>query len=157
MGLATTSSTASTSASLCPPGPPSPTACRRRCISRSTSSPSAPAEPVPLNRIETDVVVVGGGAAGVAAPMAGAGRGSSVVLLERGTSLGGELIGGLPILSVANARGEWIVGGVGRRLLEAAEEMDGYAGLLFDGRAMWGACVDPEVMKLVVIQALAER
>lgn len=110
-----------------------------------------------LNRIETDVVVVGGGAAGVAAAMAAAGRGSSVVLLERGTSLGGELIGGLPILSVANARGEWIVGGVGRRLLEAAEEMDGYAGLLFDGRAMWGACVDPEVMKLVVIQALAER
>lgn len=110
-----------------------------------------------MRTASTDVVVVGGGAAGVAAAAAAADGGARVALLERGTTLGGELVGGLPILSVANAGGEWIVGGIARELFEAADELDGYAGRPFDGRAMWGACVDPEVMRLVVISALARR
>jgi hypothetical protein len=111
----------------------------------------------PLSVHTADVVVVGGGAAGVAAAMSAADNGASVLLVERGTSLGGELVGGLPYLSVANAGGEWIVGGPTTDLLEAAAALGGYAGRPFDGRAMWGACVDPEVMKLVVVEALAER
>ena len=105
----------------------------------------------------SDVVVVGGGASGIAAAAAAADSGATVTLLERGSVLGGELVSGLPILSVANARGEWIVGGIAEELLQSAEKLGGYAGRPFDGRAMWGACVDPEVMKLVVISTLARR
>lgn len=111
----------------------------------------------PIAHRRADVIVVGGGAAGVAAAMSAADNGASVILLERGSALGGELVGGLPYLSVANAAGEWIVGGPTTALLEAADALGGYAGRPFDGRAMWGACVDPEVMKLVVVEALASR
>lgn len=89
--------------------------------------------------------------------MSAAENGARVVLIERGSAVGGELISGLPYLSVANIPGDWIVGGPLRTLLDMAAVHGGYAGRPFDGRGMWGACIDPEVMKLVVVQALAER
>lgn len=110
-----------------------------------------------ISQIHADVVVVGGGAAGIATAMAAADNGASVILLERGTALGGELIGGLPILSVANPGGEWIVGGPATELFDAAAALGGYVGRPFDGRAMWGVCVDPEIMKIVVTEAVARR
>lgn len=104
----------------------------------------------------TDVLVIGGGAAGVMAALAARRGGASTTLVERGPAVGGELIGGLPILGAANSRGEWLIGRPARDLLDRCAELDGYVGRPWDGRTMHGACVDPEVMKIVVVQALAE-
>lgn len=71
--------------------------------------------------------------------------------------VGGELLSGLPIDGALNAHGEWIVGGVVRELLEASSQLDGYVGPVFDWRLNWGVCFDPEILKLVLIEALARQ
>lgn len=109
-----------------------------------------------ISRHHSDVLVVGGGAAGVAASLSARENGASVTLLERGLAVGGELIGGLPYLGTANALGEDIVGGPFRRLLDRCAAAGGYVGHAFDGRLMWGTMADPEMMKLVVVEALTE-
>lgn len=104
-----------------------------------------------------DVIVVGAGSAGVAAALAAADNGARTLLLESGPMVGGELISGLPIDGALNARGEWIVGGVMRELLDASGELGGYVGAVFDWRLNWGVCFDPEIFKVVLIEALAKR
>src|SRR5690554_2498941 len=104
-----------------------------------------------------DVVVVGAGSAGVAAALAAARNGARTLLLESGPMVGGELISGLPIDGALNARGEWIVGGVMRELLEASDALGGYVGPVFDWRLNWGVCFDPEILKIVLIEELARR
>lgn len=105
---------------------------------------------------EYDVIVVGAGAAGVSAALAAARSGSRTVLIDAGPWAGGELVGGLPVDSCVNARGEWIVGGTARRLFDAVDQLGGYIGPVFDWRTMYAVCVDPELMKLAVIGELAE-
>ncbi len=104
-----------------------------------------------------DVIVVGAGSAGVSAALAAARNGAKTLLLESGPMVGGELISGLPIDGALNARGEWIVGGVMRELLDASAELGGYVGPVFDWRLNWGVCFDPEIFKVVLIEELAKR
>jgi len=104
--------------------------------------------------VTCDVAVVGGGSAGVAAASAAAKTGARTLLIERDPFLGGDLISGLPILGCCNSLGEWIVGGVLEELLEGCRERDGYAGPIFDGRTLYGVCVDPDVMRLAIVDAL---
>jgi hypothetical protein len=104
-----------------------------------------------------DVIVVGGGAAGVAAAIASAQNGAHTLLVEAGPSVGGELLSGLPIDGCLNAQGEWIVGGIAADLFARTRQLDGYVGAIFDWRLIWGVCLDPEVMKLVVVEALARH
>ena len=101
-----------------------------------------------------DVIVVGAGSAGVAAALAAAGNGAKTLLVESGPMVGGELISGLPIDGALNARGEWIVGGVMRELLDASAALGGYVGPVFDWRLNWGVCFDPEILKVVIIEQL---
>ena len=104
-----------------------------------------------------EVIVVGAGSAGVAVALAAARNGAKTLLLESGPMVGGELISGLPIDGALNARGEWIVGGVMRELLDAADGLGGYVGPVFDWRLNWGVCFDPEILKVVIIEELAKR
>lgn len=110
-----------------------------------------------IRRYESQVLVVGGGAAGVAAAMAARDNGADVTLVERGSAVGGELIGGLPYLGTHNAQGQPIVGGPLNELLDACAVLDGYVGTAFDGRLMYGTLADPEVMKLALVSALSAR
>lgn len=102
-----------------------------------------------------DVVVVGAGSSGIAAAIAAAHNGAKTLLIDSGPMVGGELVSGLPVDGALNARGEWIVGGVLRDLLEACKSLDGYIGPVFDWRLNYGVCFDPEIMKIAVIEALA--
>lgn len=101
-----------------------------------------------------DVIIAGGGAAGVAAAISSARNGARTLLVERDPFPGGDLISGLPILGCCNSRGEWIVGGVLDELIEGCTALGGYVGRVFDWRTLWGVCVDPEVMRLVIVDAL---
>ena len=53
-------------------------------------------------------MVVGGGAAGIAAATYAAKDGANVALVDAGPNIGGELLSGLPIDGCLNQRGEWV-------------------------------------------------
>lgn len=108
-----------------------------------------------VNVVETDVLVLGGGAAGVSAAISAARSGARTMLVEAGPMPGGELISGMAIDGAVNARGEWILGGIGRELFGECEKLGGYIGPLNDWRLIWYVCLDPEVMKLAVARLLA--
>jgi len=103
-----------------------------------------------------DVVVIGGGSAGVAASVAAARNGARTVLVDAGPMAGGELVSGLPLNACLNARGEWVVGGVIRELLDGCRARGGLIEPYFDWRSLWLTCVDPEVMKLIVAKTLRD-
>jgi hypothetical protein len=105
--------------------------------------------------IDADVVVLGAGAAGVAAAIAAARKGARTVLVEAGPIPGGELVSGMALDGCVNGRGEWIMGGVGREILAECDRLGGYVGPLNDWRLIWYVCIDPEVMKLAVARCLA--
>jgi hypothetical protein len=103
-----------------------------------------------LTRAHYDVVVVGGGCAGVAAAISAAKKGARTLLIEAGTMIGGELITGLPVDGAMNARGEWIVGGSMKEILDEHARLGGYIGPIKDWRLIWYVCIDPEIMKIAV-------
>ena len=86
-----------------------------------------------------DVVVVGGGAAGVGAAIGASKNGAQTLLVESAPYAGGELLSGLPIDGCLNARGEWIVGGAAKELFEGIEDLGGFVEPIFDWRLIWAA------------------
>jgi len=103
---------------------------------------------------DPDVMVVGAGAAGVAAALGAAKTGAKVLLVTSEGVIGGDAITGLPLLGVCNARGERIVGGVLNDLFDTCREMNGYIGPVCDWRMVYGVCVDPNVLCLAIAQAM---
>ena len=102
-----------------------------------------------------DVIIVGGGPTGVVAAMAATRNGARTLLVETGPFLGGDLVSGSPIDGCLNPLGEWIVGGPARELFDACQALGGYIGPICDWRTMYGVCLDPELMKVAVVQVLA--
>lgn len=100
----------------------------------------------------TDVLVVGGGSAGIAAATSAARNGAQTVLVEAGPMLGGELNSGIPVDGCMSARGDWTVGGFARDFFDACERYDGYIGPVCDFRALNVICIDPEASKLAAIE-----
>ena len=109
-----------------------------------------------LHHREYDVVVVGAGSAGIAASVSAARNGARTLLIDAGPTIGGELVSGLPLNSCLNARGEWVVGGVVRDLLDRCDRLGGLIPPYFDWRSLWLVCVDPEIVRLAVFQMVAE-
>ena len=107
-----------------------------------------------LKQENYDVVVVGGGAAGVAAAVSAAKNGSRTLLIEAGPLIGGEMLSGLPIDGCLSTRGEWVVGGVAREIFEECDRLGGYVGHFYDWRTIWVVSVDPEIMKLAVVNVV---
>jgi hypothetical protein len=103
-----------------------------------------------------DVVVIGGGSAGVAASIAAAKNGANVLLIEAGTILGGDLLSGLPVSGTLNARGEWIIGGVAKEIFELCKANGDFVAPMCDWRLMWTVLADPEAIRVAIIQLLAQ-
>jgi succinate dehydrogenase/fumarate reductase flavoprotein subunit len=100
-----------------------------------------PARRTPVTH-ETDVLVVGGGSAGVAAAVAAAREGADVLLAERYGSLGGLATGGLIVLllTLDDGRGRQAVAGLCQEL---TERMARRGAAHFPPREQWGSA-DPE-------------
>jgi len=103
-----------------------------------------------------DVVVLGGGSAGIAAATAAARHGARTVIVDAGPMIGGELVSGIPVDGCLSTRGEWVVGGICRDLFALCERMGGYIGPIKDYRSLTIVCVDTEVMKLAVVKLVNE-
>ena len=88
-------------------------------------------------RHETDVLVVGGGSAGVAAAVAAARAGARVMLVERTGSLGGLASGGLILLllTLDDGRGRQVVGGICQ---EIVDRLAARGAAYFPGPSEWG-------------------
>lgn len=108
-----------------------------------------------MNSRQVDVVVVGGGSAGIAAAIAAARQGAETLLIEAGPDLGGELLSGLPVDGCLNARGEWVVGGIARELFERCADAGCCIGPVFDWRLNYGVCIDPEMLRIVIAETLS--
>ncbi len=95
---------------------------------------------------EADVVVCGGGPAGIAATVAGARAGADVLLVERYGCLGGLATGGLVIVLPPLTLGEHqVIGGIGQETMECLHSTGEAA-----YRNERGASVfDPEALKRV--------
>jgi hypothetical protein len=107
-----------------------------------------------FNQAHFDVVVLGGGASGVAAAASAAKNGRKTLIIESGTMLGGELLSGMSLDGVLNARGEYVVGGFSDELFAECRDMDGFIGPVHDQRLICYVCVDPEIMKIAVMRVL---
>lgn len=94
---------------------------------------------------EADVLVVGGGPAGVAAAVAAARNGAKTVLVERYGHLGGMATGGLVILIpfLSDGTERQIVGGL---LQEMIDRLDARHGALYPKREEWGS-TDEQVVR----------
>ena len=68
-----------------------------------------PARDIPV-RASADILIVGGGPAGLMAAQAAAGEGLKVMLIESRGYLGGNLTIGLPILGFLGQKGNQIIG-----------------------------------------------
>ncbi len=89
-------------------------------------------------RAEADVLVVGGGAAGVSAAVAAARNGADVMLVERYGYLGGLATGGLIILllTLDDGRGRQVVGGLCQ---EVTDRLAKRGAAYFPPEAEWGS------------------
>ncbi|HEX7010901.1 MAG TPA: FAD-dependent oxidoreductase, partial [Phycisphaeraceae bacterium] len=106
--------------------------------------------------LNADVVVIGGGPAGVAAALAAAQNQARTILVESSPMVGGNAISGLPLLGCCNSLGQWIVGGVLNDLLNGCKRLGGYIGAICDWRTLYGVCVSPDILRLVMIERLAQ-
>jgi len=93
----------------------------------------------------TDVLVVGGGTAGVSAAVAAARAGAEVTLVERYGSLGGLATGGLIalLLTLDDGQGRPVIGGLCQ---ETTERMTAAGGAFHPPAAEWGSD-DPALVK----------
>jgi hypothetical protein len=86
----------------------------------------------------TDVLVVGGGPAGLAAAIAAARQGATVDLIERYGYVGGMATGGLVLMldRMGNDEGEQVVRGLAQELVDRLEEM---GAAIYPPPEVWGS------------------
>ena len=97
-----------------------------------------------------DVVVCGGGPAGISAAFSAAEEGAKVLLLEQHGFLGGMATSGLPLLSFHDLNGNQVVGGFPKYLVEKLVEKGGSPGHIKIKAAHFSTFtpVDAEIIKL---------
>jgi hypothetical protein len=119
------------------------------------ASITEPARDVEVIR-ETDVLVIGGGPAGIGASVAAARMGARVVLIERYGCLGGLATGGLVIwIPGFRPGGSEVYGGLAAEWMREVEKA-GAVAYRECTETKQGALADPEEMKLVALDMVVD-
>jgi len=107
-------------------------------------------------RMEADVLVVGGGPAGIIAARAAAEDGLSVVLIESRSFLGGNLTIGLPVLGFLGQKGNQIITGLPEKFIDRLADRGGASPHQPCPLHMGITFIEPEVVKTVAFEYLRE-
>jgi ribulose 1,5-bisphosphate synthetase/thiazole synthase len=104
---------------------------------------------------ETDVLVVGGGSAGVAAAVAAKRAGVDVAIVERYGHFGGLWTGGLVLLILGHIieGGKQVCQGIGEEMMRRLDKMDG---AIINRRPGTNPTVDAEAVKYLMVEMIDE-
>ncbi len=104
---------------------------------------------------QTDVLVVGGGSAGVVAAIAARRAGASVTLVERYGHFGGLWTGGLVVLILGHIvkGGKQVCQGIGEEMMRRMDKLDG---AIINRRPGVNPTVDAEAAKYVMVEMIEE-
>lgn len=114
-----------------------------------------PARELPV-RAEVDVLVVGGGPAGLIAAQAAAGDGVRVMLIESRSFVGGNMTIGLPVLGFLGQKGNQIIKGLPQKFIDRLKEKNGASEHRPCPLHMSLTLVEPEAVKNVGLEMLME-
>jgi hypothetical protein len=107
-----------------------------------------------------DVIVVGGGVAGVSAAIAAARAGADALLIERYGALGGNLTIGLleASMSFHDRQGRQLIGGIPDEIIRRLKDAGGTVGHVVDDVGYAGTVTpyDPEELKMICLQMAQE-
>jgi hypothetical protein len=115
-----------------------------------------PARAVPV-RAEADVLVVGGGPAGIMAAMAAAESGCRVALVEGRSFVGGNLTIGLPVLGFLSQKGKPIITGLPQKLIDRLRAKGAASEHRPCPLHVSLTLIEPEAVKAVALEMLMER
>ncbi|MCX5644860.1 MAG: FAD-dependent oxidoreductase [Phycisphaerae bacterium] len=103
----------------------------------------------------TDVLVVGGGPAGVVAALAAKRAGAKVTLVERYGHFGGLWTGGLVLLVIGHIvkGGKQVCQGIGEEMMRRLDQLDG---AIINRRPGVNPTVDAEAVKYVMVEMIEE-
>lgn len=104
---------------------------------------------------QTDVLVVGGGPAGVTAAIAAQRAGAKVTLVERYGHFGGLWTGGLVLLVIGHivTGGKQVCQGIGEEMMRRLDKMDG---AIINRRPGVNPTVDAEAVKYLMVEMIEE-
>ena len=108
-------------------------------------------------KMSVDVLVVGGGPAGIMAALAAAEDGMKVVLVESRSFLGGNLTIGLPILDFLGQKGNQIISGLPQRFIDRLATRGGASKHVPCPLHMSVTYIEPEEVKAVAFDMLKEK
>ena len=113
-----------------------------------------PARELPVIR-RTDVLVVGGGPAGICAALAARCAGAEVTLVERYGHFGGLWTGGLVLLIIGHIveGGRQVCQGIGEEMMRRLDRLDG---AIIDRRPGVAPTVDAEAVKYLMVEMVEE-
>lgn len=114
-----------------------------------------PARTTPV-KMQVDILVVGGGPAGIIAALAAAADGHRVALIENKSFLGGNLTIGLPILDFLGQKGNQIIKGLPQKFMDRMKVRGGASGHYPCPLHMSITYIEPEDIKMVAFEMLKE-
>ena len=114
-----------------------------------------PQREIPVKK-EVDILVVGGGPAGIIAATAAAEDGLKVMLIESRSFVGGNLTIGLPILGFLGQKGNQIIKGLPQKFIDKLKAVDAASEHRPCPLHMSLTLVEPEAVKTVGLEMLVE-